>query len=190
MIIGKPAEWMLVLKFYLKSMWCSFVCSSSLLTCNNDSDDDSDLTADEMITAQCLTRHCQPRLEAGAGCWLVSGSGGWPGGMASTRAWVTSSSGTRGLTSGTGLTLSLSPTLMTCLAATPIATPEGDIARCAEGGQWQHCQGWYKQLIMTSPSILQTINAHGLISPRRWSTLTVTMIPHSISAGMIIQPIV
>ena len=83
------------------------------------------------------------------------------------------------------------PATSHCLAATPIVTPEGDIARCAEGGQWRHRQGWYNQLTMTSPSILQTINVHGLISPRRWSTLTVTMIPHSISAGlMVIQPIV
>ena len=41
---------------YLKSMYCSFVFPSSLLTSNNDSDDGV------MVSGRRLTRHCQPVL--------------------------------------------------------------------------------------------------------------------------------
>ena len=159
------------------------MCSSSLLTCNNDSDD-GDLTDDVMITPPCLTRHCQPRLRLGPGPghWLEAGL------ASAARAWVTSSGIGTLWYPGSDIrhwphSLSQHTHDLHTAWLTPIVTPEGDNTRCGEGGQWQQ-----SVRTVTSSSILQTINVHGLISPRRWSP--VIMIPHLFSASLNIQPIV
>ena len=159
------------------------MCSSSLLTCNNDSDD-SDLTDDVMITPPCLTRHCQPRLRLGpgAGHWLEAGL------ASAARAWVTSSGIGTLWYPGSDIrhwphSLSQHTHDLHTAWLTPIVTPEGAISRCGEGGQWQHSQD--RHILLNTPDYHCSWI---IIPPRRWST--VIMIPHSFSASLNIQPIV